>query len=334
MGRTRWDALAGTFAEGVLGLIDFDNASPVGNVDIRSLSAKDLGYTFPQDAVQPAAAPDDSSLAALPEDDPILRTARHLLRSFGGLIFTGPPGTSKSYYAARLAVTLAGDINRVRFIQFHPSYQYEDFVMGYVPREDGSGFDLRPKHLIQLCDAARGSQDTYVLVIDELSRGDCGRIFGEALTYVERSKRGRRFQVASGQLLDIPTNVVFLATMNPLDRGVDEVDAAFERRFAKISMEPDESLLSVSLSEKGMDDSLRKRLLAWFRDIQKRAITNPAAAIGHTYFMDATDVDDLHDVWNHQLKFHFERAFRLDRESLNEVQSTWSEVVSHAATDG
>jgi 5-methylcytosine-specific restriction protein B len=309
-------------------VIDFDAASPVEPDKPRRLTAEELGYSFTHPSPSIGGVATDSDLTPLSPDDPVLRTARELLRSYGGLIFTGPPGTSKSYYASRVAVSLAGDVDRVRFVQFHPSYQYEDFVTGYVPRKDGSGFDLAPKHLIQLCDLARDSGDVYVLVIDELSRGDPGRIFGEALTYVERSKRGRSFQLASGDTVAIPPNLVILATMNPLDRGVDEVDAAFERRFAKILMDPDESLLSASLQENNMDDLLRERLLTFFRDVQKRSRRNPAAAVGHTYFMQALDEDDLRDVWNHQLKFHFERAFRLDRETLEEIEAAWTLVVS------
>src|ERR1700752_4416883 len=96
--------------------------------------------------------------------------------------------------------------------------------------------------------------NSYVLVIDELSRADVGRVFGEALTYVERTKRELPFNIANGDLIKVPSNFVILATMNPFDRGVDEVDAAFERRFAKISMDPDKALLDEILTDNGMDD--------------------------------------------------------------------------------
>ena len=116
---------------------------------------------------------------------------------------------------------------------------------------------MRAKVFLQMCiDAAEDPDHTYVVVIDELSRADPGRVFGEALTYIERSRRGDEFLLASGQTAVIPPNLVILATMNPLDRGVDEVDAAFERRFAKIAMDPDPAILVEFLDRAGVEETL------------------------------------------------------------------------------
>lgn len=101
----------------------------------------------------------------------------------------------------------------------------------------------------------------YILVIDELSRADVGRVFGEALTYVERTKRELPFNIASGDEIKVPSNLVILATMNPFDRGVDEVDSAFERRFAKVSMDPDREFLEGILGHNGMDEALKRASL-------------------------------------------------------------------------
>jgi len=110
-----------------------------------------------------------------------------LADGYAGVILTGPPGTSKSYYAEQIAAKLTDrDPYRVRFIQFHASYQYEDFVEGYVPRRDATGFILQPKHLLEM--AARAADDvdgkTYVLVIDELSRCDPARVILLALWFL------------------------------------------------------------------------------------------------------------------------------------------------------
>lgn len=293
---------------------------------VRRLTADDLDLDVPEppaaDAGPAAAGPEPLSA-----DDPILVRAEDLLNDYGGLIFVGPPGTSKSWTAARLAVTLAGDLARVRFTQFHPAYQYEDFVEGYVP-EAGS-FVLKPKHLKWLCEEAAKPQNQthrYVLVIDELSRGEPGRVFGEALTYVERSKRGLTVSLASGNELTIPTNLVFLATMNPLDRGVDEVDAAFERRFAKYPMDPDEVTLTSFLIDAGMSEALRERVLTFFRLVNRRSETNPFAALGHTYFHGVSDELGLRRAWEHQLRFLFDKAFRGDIEGKAEVERWWNDV--------
>lgn len=293
---------------------------------VRHLDAADLELDLPDVEPEPPQPPTDGP-EPLDADDPVLIRAEDLLKDYGGLIFVGPPGTSKSWTAARLAVTLAGDMARVRFTQFHPAYQYEDFVEGYVP--DGGGFDLKPKHLRALCIEAskpHNKDHRYVLVIDELSRGEPGRIFGEALTYVERSKRGLTVSLASGNDLTIPPNLIFLATMNPLDRGVDEVDAAFERRFAKYPMDPDEITLTSFLVKAGMSDSLRERVVTFFRLVNRRSQTNPFAALGHTYFYGVSDEVGLRRVWEHQLRFLFDKAFRGDPDGKAEVERWWNDV--------
>ncbi len=298
---------------------------------VRSLTAGDLGYTSPATVTSttPPPASPWATLDPIEDDDPILLRVLDLLETFGGVIFTGPPGTSKSWYAARIAVYLTGggDRERMRVLQFHPSYQYEDFVEGFVPL-DGGGFKLEPKHLLQLAKKARDKHDdTHVILIDELSRGEPGRIFGEALTYVEKSKRGFDFQVASGTEVILPDNLVFLATMNPQDRGVDEVDAAFERRFAKIALDPNEDILVSFLTDSGMEEELRKRVVRFFQLITERAKLNPLAALGHTFFIGVKDEDGLQRLWDHQLRFVFEKAFRLDPEGLAEIHRAWDAIV-------
>lgn len=299
---------------------------------VRELTAFNLGYPMSMTIPLPTAAPISpwTALGAIDDDDPVLELTLGLLRRFGGVIFTGPPGTSKSWYAARIAIHLTGggSPEQLRVVQFHPSYQYEDFVEGYVPTD--TGFRREDKHLLILADHARQHPDlTHVLLIDELSRGEPGRIFGEALTYAEKSKRGFPFRLASGQEVTLPDNLVFLATMNPHDRGVDEVDAAFERRFAKIALDPDEGLLSTFLSRAAMEPALADRVVTFFRYVNKRvAPENPIAAIGHTYFIDAANTDDLRSVWDHQLRFHFDKAFRLDPDGLVEAKRQWDRVMA------
>lgn len=293
---------------------------------VRTLGAEDLGI-----GVQAAAAASHASSAPdapeIPADHPMIQEITRLAKIFGGVILSGPPGTSKSFFAAAAAQVLAGrNDNRLRFVQFHASYQYEDFMLGFRPKDEG-GFAFKEGPFLKLVlDAATDPDNTYVLVIDELSRADVGRVFGEALTYVERTKRELPFNIASGKQIKVPSNFVIIATMNPFDRGVDEVDAAFERRFGKISMDPDRDLLDELLTGNDMDDALKVRVLGWFNRINAHAKKNVAASVGHAYFATASDEASLIDIWEYQLKYLVRRAFRRDEPTREALEVAWQHV--------
>ncbi|MBS2533839.1 AAA family ATPase [Catenulispora sp. NF23] len=293
---------------------------------VRSLTATELGlHVAPAAAEHASNLPDES---ALDTDDPLFVEVKTLLDQFGGVILAGPPGTSKSWYAARIGTALVdGERDRLTFTQFHPSYQYEDFMTGFVPNDQGTGFKRAYGHLLSLCLEATANPDlTYVLVIDELSRGDPGRVFGEALTYVEKSKRDLPFKLASGETFRIPDNLYIIATMNPYDRGVDEVDAAFERRFARIAMDPDRDLLTDILTGNGVEADLVQRVLTFFSYANQRARANPQAAIGHAYFRYVYDETDLERLWRYQLRFLVERAYRLDSQGREDMENRWGAI--------
>ncbi|WP_235617439.1 McrB family protein [Streptomyces thermolilacinus] len=256
-----------------------------------------------------------------------------LLRRYSGVILSGPPGTSKSYLAAATGKAMTqGNPDRLAFAQFHASYQYEDFMEGYRPLE-GGGFTRSEGVFLKLCTKANGDpKNDYVMVIDEISRGDAGRVFGEALTYVERSKRGMPFALPSGAISTIPPNIYIVATMNPLDRGVDEVDAAFERRFAKVSLLPDADLLSQRLIANEVEESLRERIVAWFKRINGHAKSAPVAALGHTYFWDVTDHSTARDAWEYQLQYHVHRAFRYDEKTRDSLVEAWMEIFTETGS--
>jgi len=228
--------------------------------------------------------------------------------------------------AALVADSLTGGAaTRAPSVQFHSSYQYEDFIEGFVP--DGESFARQLKIFSLLCiDASENPDDQYILVIDEISRADVARVFGEALTYIERSKRNRPFKLSSGTELMVPENIFIIATMNPWDRGVDDLDAALERRFAFIEMPPKEDDLRNLLEENSLDRDLVDRVLQFFNFLMN--LPNVRCHIGHGFFVHARDQASLNRLWHLQLAHVLKRACRDDDAAFASITDQWNATIN------
>ncbi len=167
-------------------------------------------------------------------------------RSKKNLILQGPPGTGKTWLARKLAFALIGqrDESKIRSVQFHPNLSYEDFVRGWRPAGDGK-LTLVDGPFIAIRDEAKKDADTrYVLVIEEINRGNPAQIFGEMLTLLETDKRTPNealelvYSRAPDERFFIPNNFFVIGTMNIADRSLALVDLALRRRFAFIDLEP------------------------------------------------------------------------------------------------
>ena len=108
------------------------------------------------------------------------------------VILQGAPGVGKTFAAKRLAYSIMGvkDPSRVMMVQFHQSYSYEDFIMGFRPTQEG-GFELKHGAFYDFCKSAEvDSEDTpYFFIIDEINRGNLSKIFGELFMLIESDKR-------------------------------------------------------------------------------------------------------------------------------------------------
>lgn len=265
----------------------------------------------------------------LKDDDPIFQEVRYLIEvdNWGGVLLQGAPGTGKSWYARQIAIKMTdGDRRRMREVQFHPSYQYEDFVEGYVPK-GSSGFILRDKHLLEMVQVANSIDGPVVLVIDEFSRTDPARVLGEAMTYMEGSLREIEFSLPSGRRISIPKNLVFLATMNPDDRSVDEIDAAMERRWAKIHLKPDVEKLREFLTDNGVGGVMLGAVVEFFVALQSHI------EVGHALFRTVKDAGSLGRLWERQLKYIVEKRFRFDNDTKAEVTALWEKCISTLNSD-
>ncbi len=179
-------------------------------------------------------------------DEDILESMLHRLRTKQNIILQGPPGAGKTWLSKRLAYALIGhkDDAKVRQVQFHPNLSYEDFVRGWRPQGDGK-LELVDGPFLKLAEDARNDPDgKYVMVIEEINRGNPASIFGELLTLLEADKRSHNDALAlayprdDGERFHIPPNVYVIGTMNLADRSLALVDFALRRRFAFFDLEP------------------------------------------------------------------------------------------------
>ncbi len=173
-------------------------------------------------------------------DEDSYETLVALVRKKKNVILQGAPGVGKTFAAKRLAYSMMGvkDPNRVMMVQFHQSYSYEDFIMGFRPSE--SGFELKRGAFYNFCkDAEIDSENEYFFIIDEINRGNLSKIFGELFMLIESDKRGVGLQLLySDEKFSVPSNVYIIGMMNTADRSLAMLDYALRRRFAFFDMKP------------------------------------------------------------------------------------------------
>lgn len=213
-----------------------------------------------------------------------------LLKTKKNIILQGAPGVGKTYAAKRLAYSMMGvkDVSRVKLVQFHQSYSYEDFIEGYRP--SGAGFELVKGAFYSFCKkAAEDEENAYFFIIDEINRGNLSKIFGELFMLIESDKRGDKLQLLySRELFSVPTNVHIIGMMNTADRSLAMLDYALRRRFAFVELCPAFDSDGFRDYCAGLDNP---RFEALVREVESlnRAIAEDESlgegfCIGHSYF--------------------------------------------------
>lgn len=247
------------------------------------------------------------------------------------LILYGPPGTGKTYNTIRYAVSIIEGLDldviansdtfvdyngntvdvkstydayvttgRIAFTTFHQSLSYEDFIEGIKPKPTANKtnvlYDVEPGIFKEICDRARANQgERFVLIIDEINRGNVASIFGELITLIESDKReGQKNSVQcilpySKTPFSVPNNLYIIGTMNTADRSVEALDSALRRRFDFVEMMPDSDKVAFC---KEIFECINNRL---------RILKDAEHQLGHSYFMNINSNEELCTVFQNNV---------------------------------
>lgn len=195
-------------------------------------------------------------------------------------------------------------------VQFHPSYDYTDFVEGIRPTkskdDQGVGFEYRRGIFKKFCAKAlnecqRGADSgttpmPYVFIIDEINRGDLAKIFGELFFAIDPNYRGSSNKIVTQyqEMIDpkdpfydgffVPENVFIIGTMNDIDRSVDSIDFALRRRFIwpKVKAQDTIGMLS-QLGDMALE--AQKRMTRLNQAIAETELLSEDFQIGGAYFL-------------------------------------------------
>ena len=228
------------------------------------------------------------------------------------------PGTARGQYLHWKASR-----ERVRLVQFHPSYSYEDFVQGYRPTLLGGnpGFELTDGPLIEMAKLARTEpRANHFLVVDEINRGNLAKVFGELYFLLEYREAEMHLQY-SNEPFSLPNNLYIIGTMNTADRSIALVDLALRRRFHFVEFHPKVPPIKGLLS-RWLKENAPK--MSWIADVVDRAnkkLDDHHASIGPTYFMrkiGQLDEDWVRMTWEHNVLPYIEERFFGDQERLKQ----------------
>jgi len=210
----------------------------------------------------------------------------------------------------------------IRIVTFHPSYSYEDFIEGIRPRQNDTQitYDIEPGIFKIICEDAKADPNNrYVLLIDEINRGNISKIFGELITLIEKDKRAKDplRLTYSKESFTVPKNVFIIGTMNTADRSLTQLDVALRRRFGFVELMPDYDLINSNIDGINLA-SLLKNLNAKIRQHEGRE-----KQIGHSYLMKnqkpIQTIEELQFVFENEIIPLLQDYFYEDFEKLHEV---------------
>lgn len=253
------------------------------------------------------------------------------------LILQGAPGVGKTFSAKRLAYAILGkkDNSKIKMVQFHQNYTYEDFVMGYKP--NGNGFELKQGIFYEFSKKAQEDPESnYFFIIDEINRGNMSKIFGELLMLIENEHRNEEISLSyTGEKFYVPNNLYIIGMMNTADRSLAMIDYALRRRFSFYELNPgfnsegfiqyQESLNNNTFNE------LIKQIINLNKVIENDESLGKGFRIGHSYFCNQTECSEewMKEVIYFDILPMLQEYWFDNKEELNK----WEEILSGVFND-
>lgn len=296
-------------------------------------------------------------------------------------IFFGPPGTGKTFHTINEAIKIADpefykihkndreklkarfkllSLNndnesdgQIGFTTFHQSYSYEDFIEGIKPNEPKEGdkflkYEIQEGVFKKICRLAEDSLNAvaknpknFVLIVDEINRGNVSSVFGELITLIEKNKRaGAKEELRvtlpySKETFSVPQNVYIIGTMNTADRSIEALDTALRRRFSFREMPPKHELIKTVGSLKSTNGKLGDIDLVKILNIINNRIEkliDKDHKIGHSYFLNISSKQDLIDTFRDKVIPLLEEYFFGDFGKISLVLG--SSFISKESADG
>lgn len=259
-------------------------------------------------------------------------------------ILFGPPGTGKTYNTMNMALDIVCPLERglkwetksreearikyqkmlkggqVVFVTFHQSMSYEDFIEGIKPEPTKDGkitYEVKDGIFKELCAKAENDESqNYVMIIDEINRGNVANIFGELISLIEDDKRLGASEELHAELpyshtvFGVPKNVYIIGTMNTADRSVEALDSALRRRFTFKEMMPKSELVPEENYVRNIFEIINQRI---------EVLKDREHQIGHSYFMGVKNNEDLKAVFYDKIIPLLQEYFYGDYEKIQLV---------------